>query len=119
MTTKMTKLVNEYKAIAKEVRKIAKRYRQLHNSIYVYNIRTSKVVNEYRDLWRKMIWLNDRAYGVMLAIRHLAETPLFRILYAVGITNVHGFRYTDKKNGWIKYDQLINIAWIHTSNDDY
>lgn len=113
MATKATRLVNEYKAIAKEIRTIAKRYRQLNKTIHVYNIRTPKVVDEYNDLWHKMLKLDERAYIVMVELRHLAETPLFRLLHAVGLTNLHGFRYEDGEKIWFKYDNLINIAWLH------
>lgn len=106
---KVTRLLSEYKSIAKEMKEEVKKYNYL--SSVVRHSCSDKTFAEYKDSWKKLISLNEKAYRVMYEYRTLCGSFLYRVLFLLNILpKQNTFRFVDESKTRFKYDQMINLV---------
>lgn len=105
---KIKSLLNEYKRIAKEMKEEAKKYNYLSSAIR--HSCSDKTFAEYRNSWRKLISLNDKAYSIMYEYRTLCGSPLYKAMFFLGILpKQNSFRFINGSKTQFKYEQMINL----------
>ena len=101
-------LLNEYKRLANEMKTEAKNYNYL--SEIVRTSSSKEAFRKYRESWRKLISLNDRAYNIMFEYRALCGTLKYKAMFILGILpKQHSFIYKEGSRVLFKCEQLINL----------
>ena len=105
---KIKKLLMQYKAIAKEMKREAQNYNNL--SVTVRFSCSHKTFEDYRASWKRLLALNDQAYSVMCEYRRLAGSGRYRALFLIGVMpRQNSFRFIDGSETQFRYEQMINL----------
>lgn len=105
---KIKNLLNEYKNISKEMREEAKKYNYL--SLAVMTSHSKETFIKYQESWKKLISLNEKAYGVMYEYRKICGSFLYKTLFFFGILpKQNTFRFINGSKTQFKCDLMINL----------
>ena len=108
---RITKLLNQYKSISNEMRKEAKNYNYLCDSVKTSS--SKDTFKKYNESWKKLIRLNENGYKVMYEYRKLCDTFFYRFLFSTGILpKQHTFRFVNESKTQFKCDLLINLLYL-------
>lgn len=108
---KIKSLLSEYKRIANEMKEEARNYNYLSSA--VMNSCSEKTFAEYKKSWRKLISLNEQAYGVMYEYRTLCGSPLYKTMFFLGVLpKQNSFRFINGSNTQFKCELMINLLNI-------
>ena len=105
---KIKNLLNEYKNISKEMRNEAKNYNYL--SSVVMTSRSKETFIKYQESWKKLISLNEKAYGIMYEYRKLCGSALYKAMFFLGVLpKQNSFRFINGSKTRFKCDLMINL----------
>ena len=106
---KIKSLLCEYKNIAKEMKEEAKRYKYL-SSIVEHSLCSDQTFAEYKNSWKRLISLNNEAYGVMYEYRKLCGSIRYKAMFFLGILpKQNSFRFKNGSKTEFNYKQIINL----------
>lgn len=106
---KIKKLLNEYKNISKEMRNEAKNYNYLSSAVRTSH--SKETFLKYQESWKKLISLNEKAYGVMYEYRKLCCSLLYKVMFKIGVLpKQNSFRFINGSKTQFKCDQMINLV---------
>ena len=105
---KIKNLLKEYKSISKEMKIEAKNYNYFSSA--VMHSCSDKTFAEYQKSWKKLISLNEKAYGVMYEYRALCGSLLYKVMFFLGVLpKQNSFRFINGSKTQFKYNQMINL----------
>lgn len=106
---KIKSLLNEYKSISKEMKIEAKNYNYLYSAVKTSHSKETFI--KYQESWKKLISLNEKAYGVMYEYRKLCGSPLYKVMFFLGVLpKQNSFRFINGSKTQFKYNQMINLV---------
>ena len=105
---KIKKLLNEYKNISKEMRNEAKNYNYLSSAVMTSH--SKETFLKYQESWKKLISLNEKAYGAMYEYRTLCCSIRYKAMFFLGILpRQNSFRFINESKTQFKCDLMINL----------
>ena len=105
---KIKDLLNDYKNISKEMREEAKNYNYLY--LAVRTSHSEETFIKYQESWKKLISLNEKAYGIMYEYRKLCGSIRYKAMFFLGVLpKQNTFRFINGSKTQFKYDLMINL----------
>lgn len=105
---KIKNLLNDYKNISNEMREEAKKYNYL--SLAVKTSHSKETFIKYQESWKKLISLNEKAYGIMYEYRKLCGSIRYKAMFFLGILpKQNSFRFINESKTQFKCDLMINL----------
>ena len=109
---KLANLLNQYKSISNEMKAEAKNYNYLCDAVRS-NYCTKETFEKYRNSWKRLISLNEKAYNIMYEYRTLCNSLKYRFFFFVGILpKQNTFRFVNDSKTQFDYNQMINLLYL-------
>ncbi len=108
---KIKNLLSEYKSIAKEMKAEAKNYNRL--SLAVMHSCSDRTFAEYKNSWKKLLSLDEKAYHIMYEYRKFSGSFLYKAMFFLGVMpKQNSFRFVNESRTRFKYENMINLLNI-------
>lgn len=105
---KINSLLSEYKRIAKEMKSEAKNYNYLYLAVKTSHSKETFI--KFQESWKKLISLNEKAYGIMYEYRKLCGSIRYKAMFFLGILpKQNSFRFINESKTQFKCDLMINL----------